>query len=246
MKELIVIKVGTSTLMDDQNRPSRTFETVAQDIVELREKYEVILVTSGAIGCGMQLLDIQERPTNIDHLQALSSIGQVELMTRWRLAFKHTTLGQILLTERELSQMLDVSTFIATVKAMHQLGAVPVINENDAITNEEITFGDNDSLAARAAVVLGASKLILLTDQNGVQRHFGTNKQARIPVLSLGDAEQHVASTHSTYGTGGLTSKLVAVRLAHEASIETYIADARQAGASLGAIAGKAGTKIVQ
>lgn len=246
MKELIVIKVGTSTLLDTETKTSDTFRTVAEDIQTLSKSYDVVLVTSGAIGCGMQQLGMNERPTELDALQALSSIGQVSLMGKWHVAFGETTVGQILLTARELTQTLDVTTFKTTVQAMHQMGAVPIINENDAITNEEISFGDNDALAARVATVLGASKLVLLTDQDGVQRDFGSDTQARIPVLRIEEAIQHITEARSRLGTGGLASKLIAAGLAHGASIEVYIAAAVQPGASIQAIAGKTGTKIVQ
>lgn len=243
----VVVKVGTSTLLDSDERPSSTFDRVAQSLLMLRESYNVVLVTSGAIGFGMRHLGEVNRPDDVQALQALSMLGQVGLLERWRTAFRDVPIGQVLVTRRELHQSVDSRAFTGSIEALWAYGAVPVINENDAVATEEISFGDNDRLAAEVSASLGAQHLVLLTDQNGIQADFGTDRQRRIAELSLQEAAQHIiVGQKSDVGRGGASSKIIAAEYAVRHGVTTYIARASDSGAAECALAGKVGTKIVQ
>ena len=246
MKERIVIKVGTSTLLGAHEQPSRTFERVARSVEVLSRDYDVILVTSGAIGFGVRQLGLEIRPKEVATLQALASLGQVGLMEKWNQAMGDRPVGQVLLTARELAQSESVNALHATFQAMWQQGVVPIVNENDAITSDEITFGDNDKLAALVAGACNASALVLLTDQDGVQQDFGTPQQTRLDCVSLTDARTHAKAGGSEHSRGGIESKLLAASIALEQGCDVYIGHAATAGAAEAALAGKTGTKIIQ
>lgn len=242
----LVVKVGTSSLLGSDEQPSRAFDDIAKSIMQLQSTYEVILVTSGAIGFGMRHLMLNDRPVDVHRLQALSMLGQVGLLERWRTAFGDKPIGQVLITRRELHNVVDSRTFVESIMALWSYGALPIINENDAVSTEEISFGDNDRLAAEVAARMNADVLVLLTDQDGIQADFGHPTQRRISQLSLQEAHAHVVTVKSTMGRGGASSKLIAAEHALEHGIETYIARASTPDVIAQAIAGKVGTKIVQ
>ncbi|MEO7904796.1 MAG: glutamate 5-kinase [Candidatus Saccharimonadales bacterium] len=246
MKERIVIKVGTSTLLGSDEQPSSTFEKVAQSVDALCETYDVILVTSGAIGFGVRQLGLAARPTEVATLQALASLGQVGLMERWHQAMGDRLVGQVLLTAHDLSQPESVNALRATFHALWQQGIVPVVNENDTVTSDEITFGDNDTLAALVAGTCEASVLVFLTDQDGVQQDFGTNEQSRLARVTLSDARSHIRAGGTEHSRGGIDSKLLAASVALVRGCDVYIGHAATAGATESALAGQTGTKIIQ
>ena len=246
MKERIVIKVGTSTLLGSHEQPSSTFEHVARSVDVLSENYDVILVTSGAIGFGVRQLGLPARPNEVATLQALASLGQVGLMERWHQAMGERLVGQVLLTARDLSQPESLAAFSATFQALWRRGVVPVVNENDTITSAEITFGDNDTLAALVAGACAASALVLLTDQDGVQQDFGTSRQKRLKSVTLADARMHAKPGGSEHSRGGIESKLLAAYVALERGCEVYIGHASTPGATETTLAGQTGTKIIQ
>lgn len=243
---VLVVKVGTSTLLDAYDRPVSTFDVVAQSIRELTNRYRIVLITSGAIGFGVQHLGIKERPNDVSQLQALSMLGQVGLMERWNAAFGEQAVGQVLLTRHDLKEADESALLVDGIKAMWRYGALPVVNENDAVSSDEISFGDNDRLAAEVAVRLQAEALVLLTDQDGIQADFGTDTQRRIVQATIEQAAGHITADTSGAGTGGASSKLEAARIALAGEVHTYIAHAAHHAAIQRAIAGAAGTKIVQ
>lgn len=244
MKQRIVIKVGTSSLLTGNERPSSTFKTVADGVKDISREFDPILVTSGAIGFGIRKIGLDERPIDLPTLQALSAIGQVGLMIRWQEAFGiDVPVSQVLLTARELGQPRQVEVLAGTIRSLWDLGAVPIVNENDAIANSEISFGDNDHLAALTAIHVDAHTLVLLTDQDGVQEQFGTSEQRTIRRLSLEDAGRYIDVNKTDFGTGGMTSKVAAARIALGAGIQTYIGNANVPISDL--LAGKSGTEIV-
>lgn len=245
-KQIIVVKVGTSTLLGTHEQPSTTFEYVAESIRELQKQYDVLLVTSGAIGFGVRQLSLSTRPNEIHQLQALSMIGQVGLLRRWREAFEGITVGQVLVTRQDLERATTAGLFRESVRSVWQYGALPIVNENDAVSTEEISFGDNDRLAAEVAAALGAEKLIMLTDQDGIQGAFGTDDQRRLESVRIDEVDTHIHATKSVFGTGGASSKVQAARIALAANTEVYIAHAGHRGSTESVLSGKSGTKIVQ
>jgi glutamate 5-kinase len=241
----LVIKIGTSTLLQAHERPTNVFETVAASITALQGEYQIVLVTSGAIGFGVRELGLETRPVHVAELQAVASIGQVGLMQYWRAAFGKTPVGQILLTARDLDDPESVLPMVETFQSMWQLGVVPIVNENDAITSDEITFGDNDKLASMVAISVGVEQIVFLTDQDGIRAEFGTATERRLEVIALGDAQTHVTTAQSTHGKGGMASKLIAAELALEHGIVPYIGSPWQEMPVQAILAGKSGTKLV-
>ena len=246
MRQTIVIKVGTSTLLGTNDRPSETFLFVADSIKRLRRTYNVVLVTSGAIGFGVRQLELAARPTTLHELQALSMIGQVGLLRKWREAFDGVTVGQVLVTRHDLERSTTAGLFRDSVHSVWEYHALPIINENDAVSTEEISFGDNDRLAAEIAVALQAKTLIILTDQDGIQAKFGTEEQYRLESVHIDEIADHITVTKSTLGKGGASSKIQAARIALEGGVRTYIAHAAIPASIEAVLSGKGGTNVVQ
>ncbi len=246
MKPILVVKVGTSTLLGAHEQPHSTFVMIAESIHALETEYRIVLVTSGAIGFGVRQVGLEARPTNVCQLQALAMIGQVGLLRQWREAFEHKSIGQMLLTRRDFGNRDAMAAFVCGIEQVWQYGGVPIVNENDALSNDEISFGDNDQLAAEVAVALGAERLVLLTDQDGIQADFGADTQRRLSEVSLEDASQHIRAGGSQFGRGGANSKLLAAARAIEGGSEVYIAYAASERSIESALSGKSGTKIVQ
>lgn len=248
MSEIIVVKVGTRSLLGDHETPEATvFQQIADDIDALYPEYQIALVASGAVGFGVQHMGLQARPEYASEQQALSMIGQVGLLRRWREALEPQPIGQVLVTRHDLKEEETNEAFVASVHALWEYGAVPVINENDAVSSEGISFGDNDRLAAAVARSLGAHKFLLLTNQNGIMRDFGTPEQTRLHEATLDELRQHVQPTSiSDMGTGGATSKLLAAESLAGQGMEIYISDARVPRPIQSTLSGEMGTKIVQ
>lgn len=247
MSEILVIKVGTNSLLGDHENPEeKVFGQIAADIAALYDDYRIALVTSGAIGFGVRHIGLEARPALAPEQQALSMMGQVGLLRRWREALEPRPIGQVLVTRHELKEEETNELFIASVHALWEYGAVPVINENDAVSNEGISFGDNDRLAAAVARSLGAGKLIFLTNQNGIMQDFGTPEQRRLRQATTEQLREHVQPDISDMGTGGAISKLLAAESLRGFDIEMWVSDARQIQPIQKTLAGEMGTKIVQ
>lgn len=247
MKQILVVKVGTDSLLGSNDTPdANVFEHIARDISRLAQEYRVLLVTSGAIGFGVRQVNLSRRPEDIERLQALSMVGQVGLLRRWQEVFEPRTIGQVLVTRRELSEVTTNDMFVGSVNSLWDYGALPVLNENDAVSIEEISFGDNDRLAAIVARSLGASKLVYLTNQDGIQRDFGTSEQARIDRGRIDDLRQHVHPAKSSEGRGGALSKLLSAELALGGGMEVWIGDARVKNPISATLSGEKGTYLVE
>ena len=243
---ILVIKIGTQALLGEHEAPRVMFDRLASAIQNLSQTYRVVLVTSGAIGFGVRALGLVSRPTGVDQLQALAMIGQAGLLRRWREAFGETMIGQVLVTRRDLAEPLSTETLRHSIEALWAYGAIPVVNENDAVSYEEISFGDNDKLAAEIAAAIHASTLVLLTDQDGIQAHFGTSRQHRLKETSVREMAQHIAPTKSVLGKGGFASKIMAASLALEAGVDVYIGSLNATPDVNDIISGKSGSRIVQ
>lgn len=222
------------------------FGYIAASISSLANEHSIVLVTSGAIGFGVAQLGLPGRPSTIPELQALSMIGQVGLLRKWREAFDGMTIGQVLVTRRDLDEDISKRHLIDSIQHLWSYGVIPIVNENDAVSTDEISFGDNDQLAAHVAVTLGADRLVILSDHDGIQKYFGTERQSRIEEVSIHEVESHIQPTKSTHGKGGASSKVLAARMALSGGVEVYIAHAATKRATETAIASQSGTKIVQ
>src|SRR5437588_6267532 len=218
----LVVKLGSSIVADDRGEVRReNLESICDQIAELhRAGHSVIVVTSGAIARGMGLMSIPLRPQAMDELQAASAVGQGKLYQVYGelLAERGVPTAQVLLTFFDISARMHYLNARQTLRKLLEWRVVPVINENDTTTTDEISFGDNDFLAAQVAILLGAQLLVLLTEAGGLY----TADPARdpgatlVPRVTEFQALQGLQIGHATsaLGTGGMRSKVVAAEMA--------------------------------
>ena len=229
----IVIKVGTSTLAHTTGQLNiRRVELLCKVMSDLKNAgHEVILVSSGAIGMGVGKLSLKARPTDMATKQAAAAVGQCELMYTYDKLFSeyHHTVAQILLTGADLRDEERRENFHRTLFRLLELGALPIINENDTVATDEISIGDNDSLGAIVAVNANADLLILLSDIDGLYNADPhTNPDAKlIPVVETigNDILALAGGAGSSLGTGGMATKLHAAQMVVEAGIDMVIAN---------------------
>ncbi len=235
-QERIVVKVGTSSLTHPSGLINLTsVERLIRQIADLKNKgIEVVLVSSGAIGAGMGRLKLDKQCASIAQKQALAAVGQNILMHIYlKLAAEYGyDVGQILVTQEDLADIKRSNRSKDALIELLKLGVMPIINENDAVAVEEIKFGDNDRLSAMVAKLIEADLLIILSDINGLyDANPKDNPDAKLicRVKQLTPELRSAAQDKSSgLGTGGMTTKLMAVDIAHEANIPTIIANSRQ------------------
>jgi glutamate 5-kinase len=227
----IVVKLGTQLLTDSAGQLNGALiESMAAQIAELRRRgTHVTIVSSGAIGAGLRELKLANRPTDLGKLQAVAAVGQRRLMDVWAGAFAKAGLpvAQVLLTREDIDDRVRFLNLRNTITACHELGAVPIINENDTISTDElvkISFGDNDILAALVTHALRAELLVLLSVVDGLLDPEG--KPIRL-VERPADVQTLVRAEKSPLGKGGFNSKLEAARMVSESGEAMVIADGR-------------------
>ena len=229
----IVVKVGTSTLAHPTGRMNiRRVEALCKVLSDVKNAgHEVILVSSGAIGMGVGKLSLKQRPTDIPGKQAAAAVGQCELMYTYDRLFSeyNHTVAQLLVTGSDVEDDVRRQHFHNTLYRLLELGALPIINENDTIATDEIVIGDNDTLSAIVAATVQADLLILLSDIDGLfTADPRTDPQARLidVVEAVTPGIEALAGDHGTsLGTGGMITKLRAARTAGEAGIDMVIAN---------------------
>ena len=222
----VVVKIGSRSLVGETDR----FEEIATQLAGLVAKgKEVLLVSSGAVAAGRKRLGMTERPKRLAQLQAVAAAGQSALMRAYEVAFARHDLfaAQILLTHADLAARDRYLNARNALEALLELGGVPIINENDTVSVDELRFGDNDQLAAMVAALVSADLLVLLTDVEGVLDGDGV----RIPLVSDVDAVMAlVRPPTDDVGLGGMVSKIEAARRATVNGIPVVIGDARDPG----------------
>jgi glutamate 5-kinase len=221
----VVVKLGSSLVVGRGGRVRRgVLRARGREIVRtVRRGEPVCVVSSGAIALGLPRLRLERRPRGIAQLQAASALGQARLQAAWDDALAPLHAAQVLLTAADIGDRTTYVNARGALNALLRLGAVPVVNENDATATDEITFGDNDALAAQVAVLLGARLLVLLTEVAGVYSRAPGTPGAEL--LAEGAAAGHaVLGAASPLGKGGMRSKVLAAELAAAAGIPTVIA----------------------
>jgi glutamate 5-kinase len=183
----------------------------------------VCVVSSGAIALGLPRLGLDRRPRQVARLQAASALGQARLQAAWDDALAPLPAAQVLLTAADVGDRTTYVNARSALTALFKLGAVPVVNENDATATDEITFGDNDALAAQVAVLLRARLLVLLTEVDGVYSRTPGTPGAELIAEGAQAGEAALGET-SPLGRGGMRSKVLAAELAAAAGIPTVIA----------------------
>lgn len=248
--QTLVIKVGTTLLSGPTAFDGRILEQLVKEICSVKRarNLHVLMVSSGAIGCGMSVLNMTNRPRTLPLKQATAAVGQSRLMHYYETLFQTYGNGlhaaQVLVTASELN---DRTTYLNVRNTLHALLAlgntVPIINENDSVATEELCFGDNDTLAARVAAGIGADLLILLSDIDGLYdknpRRFPEAKH--LPrVDSVDDTIMALAEDTTTETSiGGMRTKLHAARIATASGIPMAIADGRREGIIDAVLAGE-------
>lgn len=230
----IVIKVGTSTLTYETGLLNiRRVEAFVKVLADLKNSgREIVLVTSGAIGVGVGKLGLTERPKDTPGRQAAAAVGQSELMQIYDNAFMgyNHTVAQILLTKDIIDDDNRCVNVVNTFERLISLKAVPIVNENDTVATDELegeNFGDNDTLSAIVAVLVHADALVIMSDIDGLfDDNPRNNPDAKlIPVVKEINAEieTHAHGSGSKRGTGGMTTKLHAAKIATKAGIDMAV-----------------------
>jgi glutamate 5-kinase len=250
----VVAKLGSSIVAaEDGALRADVLDLVCGQVSELHEGGEnVVLVTSGAIALGMRLLELERRPSAIDGLQAASAVGQGTLFRSYeeRLAGSDVHAAQVLLTASDLQMRTHYLNARQTLSRLLDWRAVPVVNENDTTATDEITFGDNDFLAAQVAIMLEARLLVLLTDIAGLHTADPRRDPSAELISEVRDPaalERYEIGEHtSPLGLGGMRSKVRAAEMAGAAGIPAVICDGTAEATLLEAAAGEAaGTSFV-
>ena len=229
----IVVKIGTSTLAHPTGHLNiRRVEELCKTMSDIKNAgHEVILVSSGAIGMGVGKLGLRERPRDIPTKQAAAAVGQCELMYTYDKLFSeyHHTVAQLLITGDDTKNESRHRNFTNTLNRLLELGALPVINENDTVATDEIIIGDNDTLAAIVAQSVSADLLILLSDIDGLYTadpHKDPEARLIPRVTALTDEILKLAGVSSTtQGTGGMVTKLRAAEICMNCGCDMVIAN---------------------
>ncbi len=250
----VVVKIGTSSVTDGAGGvDASVLGAVAADVVDLRAAgWSVVVVTSGAITAGWaEVGGGRPRPRDAVTLQAVSAVGQPLLMQAWRRAFAAVgvPVGQVLLAPLDFSHRGQYLHARDTLSALAGLGVVAVVNENDAVADEEIRFGDNDRLAALVANLVAATHLVLLTDTPGLltgdpRVDKGATLIEEVRAFDA-DLEARAGSSRSGVGSGGMASKVAAAKMAAWSGVTTVIAPARVERALAHALSGEPGAGTV-
>ena len=243
----IVIKLGTSTLAHSTGRLNiRRVEELCKVISDLKNAgNEIIMVSSGAIGMGVGKLSLGEKPCDIPTKQAAAAVGQCELMYTYDKLFSeyNHTVAQILLTDEDIEDKERCNNFKNTLCRLLELGAIPIINENDTIATDEIVIGDNDTLGAIVATTVDADLLIILSDINGLYT-ADPHKDKNAKMLHIVDEiteeiEAMTSGTGTVLGTGGMITKIKAAKIATDGGTEMVIANGNNPEILYGIVAGE-------
>jgi len=229
MKSKIVVKIGTSTLTAGTHKISRgKIEDIARQIEKLKDSYDIILVSSGAIATARQFVNIKAWDNIVTSKQALSAIGQPKLMQIYSEVFGDFDLkiAQCLMTYRDFENEVSRQNTRNTINELLTHNFIPVINENDTVAVEELILGDNDKLSALVANLIDANKLIIASDIDGL---FDKNPKLYpdatliSEISDLEKIDQFIEEKDNGLGTGGMTSKISAVKICFEKQIIVYI-----------------------
>lgn len=251
----IVVKLGTSTLAHSTGRLNiRRIEELCKVLSDLKNAgHQIILVSSGAIGMGVGKLSLSSRPDDIPTKQAAAAVGQCELMYTYDKVFTeyNHNVAQILITSPDIEDAKRKQNFHNTLERLLELGALPIINENDTVSTDEIEIGDNDTLSAIVTANINADLLVLLSDIDGLydkdpHKHSDAKlievvEEINDDIMKLGGGKG------SSLGTGGMATKLKAAVIATDAGCDMVIANGANPGKLYDIVEGKpVGTRFVK
>jgi len=244
MKKKLIIKIGTSTLTAGTNRISfAVIESLARQIVELRKEFEIVIVSSGAIATARQFVEINGASKRVDSKQALAAIGQTKLMELYDVIFGTfgLNIAQILLTYRDFENNIAIENTRNTINRLWQMDYIPVVNENDTVSFEEILLGDNDKLSALVATIMDADLLVLVSDIDGIfdrNPHLHADATLINEVANIKSIQNYVEERDSTLGTGGMTSKIHAAEICMREDVEMWIVNGQRPNYIINALKG--------
>ena len=234
-KKRVVVKIGSSSLNYEEtgNLNFTKLEHLVRELCNLRNRgMDVCLVSSGAIAVGRKSLGLTERPKDISTKQACAAVGQAKLMMVYQKLFAeyNQVAGQVLMTKNTMINPTSRENAVHTFEELFRLGVIPIVNENDTVSTYEMQFGDNDTLSAIVASLVGADLLILLSDIDGLFTDDPRKNPAAelIEVVEQMDASifgMAKSSTGSDVGTGGMATKLTAARIATLSGADMIIAN---------------------
>lgn len=229
----IVVKIGTSTLAHSTGHLNiRLVEQLCKILSDIKNSgHQVIMVSSGAIGMGVGKLGLLSRPADIPTKQAAAAVGQCELMYTYDKLFSeyHHTVAQLLITGDDVANEQRHQNFSNTINRLLELGALPIINENDTVSTAELGIGDNDTLAAIVAQSVKSDKLVLLSDIDGLYTadpHTDPSAKLISKVTVLDESITALAGgSNGKQGTGGMVTKLHAAKICMECGCDMIIAN---------------------
>lgn len=229
-KKRVLLKIGSNTLTKESDQLSRgKIEDIGRQIAALSDDYEFIIVSSGAKVVAKQFVELESDHAEINVKQALTSIGQPHLIRIFQESFRELGLlaSQCLLSYADFEKEVSRENIKNVVDVLVNNGYIPIINENDTVATDEIQFGDNDRLAAMTAALLQVDLLVIATNTNGIytKESFVNEEPETIEeVDNFKDLKKEVVDEDkSTHGTGGMSSKVMALEIANKANIETWI-----------------------
>jgi len=246
-KKKIIVKVGTSLLAYDNGKINlQRMERLVRVLADLHNSgREVILVSSGAVGMGVGMIGLDEKPSDLVKKQALAAIGQVGLLRLYQKFFDeyNKTVAQVLLTKDGIENSLRRKNARNTINELVDMGIIPVVNENDTVITDEIEFGDNDTLSAAVATLIHADLLLILTNTDGVftaDPHIHQWAQKVPKVMKASDDLKDVdLNGSSKMGSGGMASKIIAAELCREHNVDVVIADGADPSTIMDVLDGK-------
>jgi glutamate 5-kinase len=247
-KQRVVIKIGSSSLTSRHGEISlKKLEKLVDEIVSLKDNgHEVVLVSSGAVAAGYRKLGCLTRPDTLPEKQAAASIGQGLLMESYsKLFLSHGYVAsQILITRSDFLDEDRYTNVRNTLNVLLERGIIPIVNENDTVTVDRLKFGDNDTLSAKVAGLVDSDQLVILSDIDGLYNEDPT-KHTHAKLLEHVDEitpeiEASAGGSGSTVGTGGMKSKIEAVKIAMASNIATFLGNASTANIVVDAVSGKA------
>ena len=236
--EIWVIKIGTSIIRGSEENPT---EEVIKGLCKSINKFiskgnKIVLVTSGAVGLGCKKLSLKKRPNDLTHLQAIAAIGQVNLMTLYEKEMHKLgkNIAQILITKADFNTQKSFKNASKTLRKLIDLDVIPIVNENDTVANEELKYGDNDTLSALVSLAINANKLILLTDISNLYSKDPSQNRDATPIKEVRNNRQlseikssNIENINKGWGTGGINTKLIAAEIATKGGVTVQLADGR-------------------
>ncbi len=233
---LYVIKIGTSLLRGNKDKSTKqVIESFSYCLSQAKNRGDkIVLVSSGAVGLGCIKLNLNDRPKDLISLQAAASVGQGYLMALYQeyMNKNNINVAQILITRSDFSSRERYRSVSMTLSRLLDWNVIPIVNENDTVSNEELLYGDNDTLSALVAGAINADQLVLLTDIDRLYSADPNDKESAKPITDVHSTKELInlnttSISNSGWGTGGIKTKLIAAKIATESGIKVHLADGR-------------------